>query len=743
MQENISLIIIVAAFSVILNLFYGAEAFTSRLRNFKDNILLSAAYLALSLWGITQIINYFPTNESLNLWTVRLGYTFVAIAISMIYFFISSTSIYKESNGNKNSQILLTAAIIIILTLSGLFVPSISIKNNQIFANTNLVFASLYMIVVIFITIRLVNKIRSAVKNSSNVSLRTMLILLSWSLIATAFMALIFNFIIPNTLPLSPKSSPLLGFISTLLFSISSRYIFTRNRYSSLKIYLGKFFYYFVVTIISYLTFHLVYIVQTKLWGSIYAIDALISGLILALFFVIMLNNIIGESVTRYLQKTLKLYGNSSQSIRDNFLQSISKVENYEDLCTIIDNFIQINFNNKSNFNLYILGQNKLIQDQDESSIDFSVLSEFLDKNNELFFEESSQISLSELLINPKFKTTTANNIKMLYDSSLEIIQVLKVGKKNLGYLLLYRKIDRMAYSSEELSLIENLASIIGLVISQIQIYKEEKDFNTRLQSTVAEQTYELQVKNKTLEESLRKERDMMDILGHELRTPLSIARNQIGYLELFLKNNPTLTSIERGTVEPYIQKSLENIRREVKILETILSSTKIENNRLQLTQSEIDCNELVKSSVEGMEEIAIAKGLVLKAETPDKPIICNTDKERLQEILFNLIDNAIKYTKEGSVTVKLEQDGDDVIFSVIDTGEGIPPEDIPNLGKKFFRSRMYLGSSGTGVNVVRPGGTGIGLFVVFGLAKLMNGKIEISSEVNKGSTFKLKLPIS
>ena len=222
-----------------------------------------------------------------------------------------------------------------------------------------------------------------------------------------------------------------------------------------------------------------------------------------------------------------------------------------------------------------------------------------------------------------------------------------------------------------------------------------------------------------------------------------SIARNQIGYLELFLKNNPTLTSIERGTVEPYIQKSLENIRREVKILETILSSTKIENNRIQLTLSEIDCNELVKSSVEGMEEIAIAKGLVLKAETPDKPIICNTDKERLQEILFNLIDNAIKYTKEGSVTVKLEQDGDDVIFSVIDTGEGIPPEDIPNLGKKFFRSRMYLGSSGTGVNVVRPGGTGIGLFVVFGLAKLMNGKIEISSEVNKGSTFKLKLPIS
>lgn len=82
------------------------------------------------------------------------------------------------------------------------------------------------------------------------------------------------------------------------------------------------------------------------------------------------------------------------------------------------------------------------------------------------------------------------------------------------------------------------------------------------------------------------------------------------------------------------------------------------------------------------------------------------------------------------------------VKFSVIDTGEGIPKEDIPNLGKKFFRSRMYLDSSSdNNMKVVRPGGTGIGLYVVFNLVKMMSGRVEIQSEVNKGSTFSVYLP--
>ena len=105
-------------------------------------------------------------------------------------------------------------------------------------------------------------------------------------------------------------------------------------------------------------------------------------------------------------------------------------------------------------------------------------------------------------------------------------------------------------------------------------------------------------------------------------------------------------------------------------------------------------------------------------------------DKVRTIEVLDNLIGNAVKYTKTGSVTVQTEYDADMVKVSIIDTGDGIPAEELPKLGNKFHRVGNYI-ESNEHVNIVRPGGTGLGLFVVFGLVRLMSD-IWVESEVGK-----------
>jgi signal transduction histidine kinase len=140
---------------------------------------------------------------------------------------------------------------------------------------------------------------------------------------------------------------------------------------------------------------------------------------------------------------------------------------------------------------------------------------------------------------------------------------------------------------------------------------------------------------------------------------------------------------------------------------------------------------------------MAESKGLELINEIPDEEILLIADRIRIQQVLDNLVSNALKYTKYGKVTIKLEQSDDTVTMSVTDTGEGISAEDLNKLGQKFFRVKNFVKSEGKlgDRQIVRPGGTGIGLYVVFQLVKAMQGKIEVTSQLGEGSTFSVILP--
>jgi len=236
------------------------------------------------------------------------------------------------------------------------------------------------------------------------------------------------------------------------------------------------------------------------------------------------------------------------------------------------------------------------------------------------------------------------------------------------------------------------------------------------------------------LEETLRKERDMLDILGHELRTPLGTVRNAIKML-LRSKANGQLTDEQ---LNKYLVMSDENSVRLAKILETILSSTKIDNNRLTLSFDKVDMQDAVNDTVEANRRRAEEKGLQLSVEAPAQ-IFSYGDRDRVQEIVDNLVDNAIKYTDKGSIAIKLKQVDQLIILDVIDTGKGIPEEDIPKLGEKFYRSQTYLENKE--LDVIRPGGTGLGLYVTFSLAKAMGGEIVVTSKIGEGSTFSLRVP--
>jgi len=159
------------------------------------------------------------------------------------------------------------------------------------------------------------------------------------------------------------------------------------------------------------------------------------------------------------------------------------------------------------------------------------------------------------------------------------------------------------------------------------------------------------------------------------------------------------------------------------------------------LKLEEIDIVKEIEMAIVGHEFKAKEKGLgLVNSVLKDTPSIF-ADHARLIEVLNNLIDNAIKYTERGTVTIDSSFDEKMVYISVIDSGQGISEEDIANLGKKFFRVGNYLNKGEGKPDVVRPGGTGLGLYVTFGLVEKMGGKITVESKIGVGSTFTFSLP--
>ena len=118
-------------------------------------------------------------------------------------------------------------------------------------------------------------------------------------------------------------------------------------------------------------------------------------------------------------------------------------------------------------------------------------------------------------------------------------------------------------------------------------------------------------------------------------------------------------------------------------------------------------------------------------------------DRVRVHEIIDNLLSNAVKYTEKGGIEIKLSKEGKYARVDIIDTGIGIHEKDLNNLGKKFYRSKQYITEGKDTTPLVRPGGTGLGLFVTYGLIQAHDGSINVKSQLGKGTTFTFTLPLA
>ncbi len=222
-----------------------------------------------------------------------------------------------------------------------------------------------------------------------------------------------------------------------------------------------------------------------------------------------------------------------------------------------------------------------------------------------------------------------------------------------------------------------------------------------------------------------QRRREIISDLTHELRTPLTVMR---GYLEELADG-----TID-GTPELYLRLVRETRRLE-RLIHDLQELSKAEAGYLSIDSQSISLYPLLNSLVERFADQLLEEGPILELECPqDIPHIL-ADRDRLEQILVNLLGNAIRYTETGSIIVKAEKANRQVWISVIDTGVGIAKEDLPYIFERFWRADPSRAS--------HSGGTGIGLAIARRLVELQGGHIEVKSQLGKGSTFRFCLPIA
>jgi signal transduction histidine kinase len=251
------------------------------------------------------------------------------------------------------------------------------------------------------------------------------------------------------------------------------------------------------------------------------------------------------------------------------------------------------------------------------------------------------------------------------------------------------------------------------------------------LEHKVHERTAELQVAKEQAESSDRTKSEFLATMSHELRTPLNAI---IGFTGTLLMKLP-------GPLTADQEKQLTTIRTSARhllsLINDLLDVAKVESGKMTLRAEQVSCDAVIEEVAAPLRRAAAGQGLVFDIRYVARDVVVHTDRRTLSQILINLINNAIKYTESGSITVTLDRrDGRGrrvVEVSVADTGCGIRSEDQARL----FQAFSQVDSSSTR----RFEGTGLGLHLSQKLAELLGGEITFVSRYGTGSTFTLRLP--
>jgi len=238
----------------------------------------------------------------------------------------------------------------------------------------------------------------------------------------------------------------------------------------------------------------------------------------------------------------------------------------------------------------------------------------------------------------------------------------------------------------------------------------------------------ELQSLNERLQQASKAKSDFLANMSHELRTPMNAI---LGFVEMVLDGI-------YGEVPPDLKEPLTDIQTNgkhlLRLINDVLDLSKIEAGRMELALAEYSVQDVVDTVRASLQSLALEKGLGFTAAAQDDIPVAFGDGKRITQCLVNLVGNALKFSKRGNVAVWVEQQGDNLLYRVSDTGIGIPQNELENIFGEFQQVDTAITREFSG--------TGLGLNITKKFVEMHGGRIWVESELGKGSTFFFLIPL-
>jgi signal transduction histidine kinase len=284
--------------------------------------------------------------------------------------------------------------------------------------------------------------------------------------------------------------------------------------------------------------------------------------------------------------------------------------------------------------------------------------------------------------------------------------------------VIFIRRTEVRPFSEKQTALLRTFADQAMIAIENVRLFQEIQD-----------KTAELEIANQRLKELDRLKSDFVSNVSHELRTPLTAIK---GAVDLILRE---VTGPLNEKQNHYLTRVRSNTQHLAGLINDLLDLSKIESGKLELASTLVSLGSLVDDVVETLRPLATEKAVALETTIPELPILVRADRDKITQVLTNLIGNAIKFTPPRGRVMISSACGDAawVRISVSDTGPGIAAEERERVFDKFYQVAEIGGP--------KPKGTGLGLAISKTLVELHGGKIWVESEPGQGSRFYFTLP--
>ena len=530
-----------------------------------------------------------------------------------------------------------------------------------------------------------------------------------------------------------------LGPTSTLIMVGFLGYAITRYRLMDIKTIIKKSSVFALLVLVITVVLVLLSTIVVRFLDKFFQINSFwLSGVITALAITILF-----QPIKRLLERMtdkflfIKTYSSSELLVKTN--QIISSTIVLNDLLRSVSESLEKSFH-CSRIAFVLIDKavkSKQLKIYFQNGFDLKVLERFAQGKATVlpwYFSDSREIKvideLKEKYEANEYQPKSVELLYGLYDLNISLVVPLFSKENLIGLMLLGNKKSGDPYNNEDLKVLNVIAGQLAMATENARLYEEQKNFNIHLKDEVKKATSKLVAANKELQRLDDAKSEFLSIASHQLRTPTTVIK---GYISMIQEGS-------FGKVSPLIKDSLNKVylstERLLNLIENLLDISRIEAGRLEFDIKPTDLAVIAKALIEDFQPKANMKKIKLEFYAPKDLPEVSADANKVKEVASNLIDNSIKYTNKGTVTIGLHQEGSSVVFNCQDTGLGVEPDDLPRLFNKFVR--------GKGMMQVHTEGTGLGLYFARVVIENMGGRIWVESPgKGQGSKFSFSLPLA